>query len=197
MASNWIYYFGYGSLVNRDTRPAAEVAQTAQLWGWRRVWEHRATDPNRDQRCTSLSIEPLDARDDGCIHGVLVKIPLADLAQLDEREAGYERLTLSVEDFDVPDGFDGESISVYRSLPENRQLADAEHPVLQRYVDCVMAGYHRRFGDAGLQALIDTTRGWERTRLNDRERPFYPRSVIVDQVTRQMFDTYLEQTICR
>lgn len=191
MTSHWINYFGYGSLVNRETRPPDEVANTARLKGWRRVWEHRVTDPNRDKPCTSLSVEPLSAGEAGSIDGVIVSIPPERLAQLDEREAGYERLALPATLFDLPEGFIGEKVMVYRSLPENRALADAEHPILQSYIDCVMAGYLNRFEQPGLEALMNSTRGWDRTILNDRDDPFYPRWVAVDEARCALFDEYI------
>jgi len=193
MTSTRINYFGYGSLVNRDTRPASEVADTARLMGWRRVWEHRVIEPNREKLCTSLSVEPLEDTVAGGIDGVVVSIPVHELAQLDERESGYERLTLPADCFDLPDSFEGDEVMVYRSLPENRALADSEHPILQSYVDCVMAGYLRRFSETGLRALMDSTRGWDRSIFDDRVDPFYPRWVEVDDISCAMFDEYLDK----
>lgn len=210
MKTDWILYFGYGSLVNRETRPAQEIAYPARLKGWRRVWEHRVTHPNRDKRCTSLSIEsfdtgqfPASAAGPAAIDGVVVRLPLSDLHQLDEREAGYERLTLPISDFDLPqvltDQLLGEmhsqSVMVYRSLPHNRALADDDHPVLQSYIDCVMAGFLRCYGESGVQAMISSTRGWERAIFNDRDEPYYPRWVPVAQERQQYFDSCIERHV--
>lgn len=188
MANEWIYYFGYGSLVNRETRPVGEVANTAKLRGWRRVWEHRVTEPHRGQRCTSLSIEPLALLDEGSIDGVVVRLPVADLSYLDERELGYERLTLPTSNFDLPACVESDVVMVYRSLPYNRIASDSEYPVLQSYIDCVMAGYLQRFGGDGVELLVKSTRGWNGSILNDREHPYYPRAVDIDLLTQQLFD---------
>ncbi|MFK8075560.1 MAG: gamma-glutamylcyclotransferase family protein [Granulosicoccus sp.] len=187
MTSDWIYYFGYGSLVNRDTRPEGEFTESARLKGWQRVWEHRTADPERQQQCTSLSIEPIDTSDCAGIEGVVARIPVSALAELDKRESGYERLRLSAADFDLPASIQAESVFVYRSLPHNRHLANDQHPILQSYIDCVLAGYRTRFGDAGMRAMFDTTRGWNRPILNDRAAPYYPRWVsVAPEVTQQL-----------
>ncbi|NND92643.1 MAG: gamma-glutamylcyclotransferase [Granulosicoccus sp.] len=214
MNTDWILYFGYGSLVNRETRPSAEVAHPARLKGWQRVWEHRVTDPNRDRPCTSLSIEPVQPAA-GCatvtgherpgIDGVVVALEAHLLPQLDAREAGYERLSLPLSDFELPADlvldmqrhYAGDSIMVYRSLPVNRALATPDHPVLQSYIDCVMDGYLQRYGETGVQALIDSTRGWECAVCDDRAEPFYPRWVPVDSDRQRYFDLCVDEYLSR
>ena len=114
-----ITYFGYGSLVNRDTRPAGERAQSARLHGWRRVWGHRVTgssDASTGAResCCSLSVESTHAPGQ-YIDGVLVTIPVSDLPLLDQRETGYDRVKLPAADFSLPQGCDVEFIYVYVS----------------------------------------------------------------------------------
>ena len=181
MTSDWIYYFGYGSLVNRDTRPAGEFSEPATLKGWRRVWENRTADPDRDQQCTSLSIEALESSESGAIEGVVARMPAAQLALLDEREAGYDRLKLPAEQFELTDTVATDFIYVYQSEQPNRFLADEQHPILQSYIDCVLAGYLAQFGRLGMQRMVDTTRGWNRHIMNDRDAPHYPRAVHIDE----------------
>ncbi|MFK7853103.1 MAG: gamma-glutamylcyclotransferase family protein [Granulosicoccus sp.] len=193
MASDWISYFGYGSLVNRDTRPPHEEAEVARLRGWQRVWEHRTVGSSAHAGCTSLSIRPDTDSADASIEGVIVKLPRAQLAQLDEREAGYERLELPAAHFDLADHHQVDSVMVYRSLPENRRAADPEHPVLQSYIDCVLAGYHKRFAERGLSAFIASTVGWEGAIFNDRRAPRYPRSVSVAQDRQARYDAMIQQ----
>lgn len=187
MSSQWINYFGYGSLVNRDTRPEGEAATNVTLKGWGRVWNHRVTHTDRRKSCTSLSIEPAE----GAIDGVLVQIPISDLRVLDARENGYERMSLPATDFILPSDIHADTIYVYRSLQENRHLADVEHPVAQSYVDCVMAGYLKRFDDDGLRQFLKTTRGWNLPTLFDREKPTYPRSVRLSAEQYRYFESIL------
>lgn len=197
MNNDWILYFGYGSLVNRNTRPSQEIAHSARLKGWQRVWDHRVSDPNRNKLCTSLSIEPAPIV---AVEGVIVRLDRDKLPQLDERETGYDRLCLPASDFDLPEELlrqmssEGmaDTIMVYRSQFPNRALADAGYPVLQSYVDCVMAGYLHRFGEEGVNAMVSSTRGWELSMHNDRADPFYPRSVEVSTADQQYFDDCID-----
>lgn len=189
MANHPIYYFGYGSLVNRDTRPVGEAAWNARLTGWRRVWDHRV--PATDDRvgCTSLSIQPTDRAQDG-IDGVIVALERDDLPELDAREAGYERLELASSLFvlsaDCPPT---DTVHVYRSLCSTP--ADQQHPVLRSYVDCVLAGYQARYGSEGLNHFVSTTDGWPDTLRDDRAQPLYPRAVAIDEGQTTLFETRL------
>ncbi|MFT4730729.1 MAG: cation transport protein ChaC [Granulosicoccus sp.] len=195
MTSDWIYYFGYGSLVNRDTRPAGEFSEPAVLKGWRRVWENRTADPaRRSHRCTSLSIESLAYPADGSIKGVVARMPVSELAQLDEREAGYDRLKLPVEQFELTDLVETDFVYVYQSELPHRFLADEEHPILQSYIDCVLAGYLTQFGCSGMQDMIDSTRGWDRPVMDDRAAPHYPRAVDIDVSLQLSIDQLLAST---
>ena len=201
MTADDICYFGYGSLVNRETRPPEELAAPARLRGWQRVWGHRvAPRENRPPAC-SLSIEPnvpsgvlrepdASAGEPGelGIDGVLVRLPLEALPVLDRRESGYDRLTLPAVSFDLPEGLGIEEVHVYRSKAENRTAPSAAQPILQSYVDCVMAGYLRVFGEGGLDAFLLSTRGWEGAIEDDRAAPRYPRAVEVPGALRGRFD---------
>jgi cation transport protein ChaC len=194
MTSDWIYYFGYGSLVNRDTRPAGEFSESATLKGWRRVWGNRSADLKRSQNCTSLSIETLGHPSEGSIEGVIARMPVSELTQLDEREAGYNRLKLSVDEFELTDRVETDFVYVYQSELPRRFLADDEHPILQSYIDCVLAGYLTQFGRSGMQAMVDSTRGWSRPVMNDREAPHYPRAVDIDVDLQLSIDQLLAST---
>ena len=187
MNTDTIHYFGYGSLVNRDTRPSSESAWNARLGGWRRVWNHRVASSDAREGCTSLSVAA--DQGPGCsIDGVVVAMPRTELAGLDAREAGYERLALPSAAFT----FEGEApgpldtIHMYRSL--HPATANQSHPILRSYVDCVMAGYLSRFGEAGLRQFLSTTDGWEGTLLDDRSAPRYPRAVRLPADTIHQFD---------
>ena len=90
-------YFGYGSLINDQTRPPALKAQNAVLHGWRR--ELRVTGElslswGAKHNICALSVRP----DPTCsIDGVLVEEPLENLVSLDQREVRYQRLNVDVE----------------------------------------------------------------------------------------------------
>lgn len=131
------------------------------------------------------------------IDGVLVTLHRRDLPALDEREAGYDRHLLPISAFVAPDevldSVNGDGIYVYVSDNQHCFDADADHPVLQSYVDCVLAGFLDLFGERGLLAFMDTTRGWDRPIDNDRNNPRYPRAVNLSLQQQQQFDALLSK----
>ena len=183
-----IVYFGYGSLVNRATRPVEEGFAPARLRGWRRAWNHRIS-PRTDRGAScSLTVEPDAGAVDGGIDGVVVSLPLEALPALDAREGGYDRLTLPAGHFDLPEGLGVDEVHVYRSKVENRLPATDAQPILQSYVDCVLAGYLRVYGEGGLDAFMHSTHGWEGPIENDRVAPRYVRAVEVPGALLTRFD---------
>ena len=74
------FYFGYGSLVNRRTRAAEEVAIPATLHGWIRQWSHQARRPWQrpnahhavaEQSGHGVCAVSVEQRDHSAIDGVL------------------------------------------------------------------------------------------------------------------------------
>lgn len=180
--------------MNRDTRPDGEFFVLATLNGFHRVWGNRTADPERVQQCTSLSIETSAPERKGSIEGVIARMPASELPQLDQRESGYDRLKLPISDFNLSESIETDFVYVYQSEMQRRYLANAEHPILQSYIDCVLAGYLQQFGLAGMQAMIDTTRGWDRPVMNDRAVPRYPRAVDVGEELQSSIDELLACT---
>ena len=76
-------FFGYGSLVNRDTHTYA-AADRARLEGWRRKWVY-----TQARGLAFLSVVPDAAT---AIDGLIAEVPNADWAALDAREHGYARI---------------------------------------------------------------------------------------------------------
>ena len=159
------YFFGYGSLVNRDTHDFKE-AHTAQLSGWRRVWRHTSL-----RKVAYLTVIPDET---SRIDGLIAAVPGQDWAALDARERAYDRVAAAHQVTHAlthsPD------IAVY-AIPEGRHDVPTEtHPALLSYIDVVVQGYLREFGEDGARRFFDTTDGWQHTPvLDDRSDPVYPR----------------------
>ncbi len=77
------FFFGYGSLVNRQTHDYLH-ATTASVTGWRRAWRH--TPPLRDVSFLTVVPAPEDYVD-----GLIAAVPGANWAALDRRERAYDR----------------------------------------------------------------------------------------------------------
>jgi len=175
-----VFFFGYGSLVNRDTHSYSR-AHTAQLPGWRRAWRHTARRP-----VAFLTAEPDSA---STIEGLIAAVPGADWAALDLREAAYTRLPVcdTVEHTLIP----RPPVSVYAIPTGADQPPVAAHPVLLSYLDVVVQGYLREFGPSGVVRFFDTTTGWDAPILDDRTAPLYPRHQRLTASERALTDDHL------
>lgn len=174
------FFFGYGSLVNTATHDFRNI-HAAKARGWRRAWRHTALRP-----VSFLTVVP-DALT--TIAGVIAAVPGADWAALDERERAYDRVpaagVIEHEAGDLPD------IAIY-AIPADRHGPPTEaNPILMSYLECVLQGYLRRYGPAGVQAFIATTDGWSAPILDDRDTPRYPRHQVQDPAERALFGDLL------
>ncbi len=177
------FFFGYGSLVNRNTHDYAEI-HTARVLGWQRVWRHTSL-----RAVAFLSVTPAPGK---FIDGVIATVPDGNWQELDRREHAYDRLPLTAEDIrhDHPGPI---SVYMYRTRPQCDAPPDTRHPILQSYLDTVLLGYLDVFGAAGITHFIETTAGWEAPILQDRNSPIYPRAERPDARTRQRFDDVLDR----
>jgi len=79
-------------------------------------------------------------------------------------------------------------IAVYAIAGETPHSAG---PVLLSYLDVVVQGYLREFGEAGVRGFFDTTRGWDAPLLDDRAAPLYPRHRRLSDDERALTDAHL------
>lgn len=158
------YFFGYGSLVNRATHDFPGPRR-ARLSGWRRMWRHTDLRP-----VAFLTAVPAPETE---IDGMIAHVPRNDWAALDQREWAYDRVQVTPA---VTHPLTAElEIAVY-SVPEGRHGAPTDRfPILLSYVDVVVQGYLREYGEDGADRFFATTDGWEAPILNDRSAPRYPR----------------------
>ena len=165
-------FFGYGSLVNRATQDYPVVGR-ATLHGWRRVWRSTSL-----REMAYLSVRP----DTSCdIHGLMADVPDGDWGALDIRETGYDR---------QPATTSLGAAQVYE-VPE-RNFVGAEWGILLSYLDVVVQGYLREFGEEGVAQFFATTDGWTHIH-NDRENPIYPRSQVLTKDETALVDHWLSK----
>ena len=173
------FFFGYGSLVNRATHAHAE-AYPAVAHGWRRAWRRTPLRPVAfltAVRCEASAIE-----------GLLAAVPGADWAALDEREAAYARVPLAK----VTHALDRPLEAAIYAIPEERHEAPTPaSPILLSYLDVVVQGHLREFGETGVSRFAETTGGWDAPVLNDRAAPRYPRSLTLDASETAVVDRLL------
>lgn len=179
------YFFGYGSLVNRNTHTYPD-ARPAQLCGWRRVWVRTA---RRD--VVFLSVEPdIDTN----IDGLIAAVPGADWQALDAREFGYNRIpsgTAVVHDISPrPD-------MAHYSIAPQHQHTGGDHAILLSYLDVVVQGFYREYGLDGVTRFFDTTHGWETPVVNDRAAPRYPRHQTLTRQETALVDDNLARLVAQ
>ncbi|SHG80897.1 ChaC-like protein [Marivita hallyeonensis] len=174
------HFFGYGSLVNRNTHDFTPI-HLSHITGWRRVW-HRA--PIRPAAFLSVVPDP-----DAQIDGVIAPVPNDDWQALDAREYAYDRVPVTEAVTHTATAV--RDISIYAIPPSNAAPPDEEHPILLSYIDAVLQGYLREFGEDGAMRFITTTEGWSTPVKDDREAPIYPRAQRLTQVERTFVDDML------
>jgi len=158
------YFFGYGSLVNRQTH-AYPDAHPAQLNGWHRAWVRCA---GRDT--VFLSVVPDTTT---TIDGLIAAVPQNNWAALDARESGYTRIGSGDA---VAHPLTLQPSVAHYQVPEDTHVDTGDHVILLSYLDVVLQGFLREFGEVGVTRFFETTAGWETPVLNDRAAPQYPRA---------------------
>ncbi|MEM6658863.1 MAG: gamma-glutamylcyclotransferase family protein [Pseudomonadota bacterium] len=158
------YFFGYGSLVNLATHDFPDP-RPAHLTGWRRTWRHT------DLRPVAFLTAVPDAESQ--IEGMIAHVPGNDWAALDQREWAYDRIAAT--DAVTHSSTKGIEVAVY-AVPHGRHAEPThKHPLLLSYIDVVIQGYLRAFGEDGADRFFATTDGWDAPVLNDRGEPRYAR----------------------
>lgn len=175
------FFFGYGSLVNRATHDFPRVAR-ARVHGWARVWKR-----TRLRHVAFLTAVESPGTE---IEGLIAAVPGADWAALDEREYAYHRLPVARIEHEHGALDD---IQIYRTRPEHDTDATHDHPILLSYLDTVIQGYLREFGEAGALRFVETTGGWDTHVLDDRAAPIYPRAQMLTRHERGFVDDILSE----
>ena len=172
-------FFGYGSLVNRDTHSYQEAAR-AQLNGWRRKWVYTQ---ERGLAFLSVIADPSTT-----IDGLIAEVPGADWAALDAREYGYARIPsgTAVQHPRAP-----QTLISHYSVPPETWVSGQTNHILLSYLDVVVQGYLREFGAGGVADFFATTDGWDTHVLNDRAAPKYPRAQILSAQETALVDQHL------
>ena len=192
------FIFGYGSLINSASRNAtagepvqAIPARVSARFGYVRAWNMQSSSG-----FTALGLRRAAPGESGStINGVLYPVEGEDIATYDEREQGYARVEAPRDEI--------EAVS-WERLPETGRIwvyvpvgpdgrpgvalppPDAEHPLLQSYIDVFVEGA-LEYGEDFAREALETTDGWSDYWLNDRElarRPWVknPQAAEVDKM---------------
>ncbi|MCV6596782.1 MAG: gamma-glutamylcyclotransferase [Mangrovicoccus sp.] len=172
------YVFGYGSLVNPRFH-TGRAMHGARLSGWQREW-----------RQTSLREVPFLSvrRAEGAVlTGMIAEVPHDHWPGLDEREYAYDRHPAKPEaagHSTPPD------TQIYAVKPHHHD-DEAKGPILLSYLDVVVQGYLRVFGQQGVSEFFDSTEGWDRALRDDRAAPIYSRYEALPAREQDLVDRHL------
>ena len=189
------FIFGYGSLINSASRSAtvgepvpAIPARVSAKFGYVRAWNAQSASG-----FTALGLRKAGLGEAGStINGVIYPVEGGDIAKYDEREQGYARVEVPRDEI--------EAVS-WERLPETGRVwvyapagadgrpgaePDAEHPLLESYIDVFVEGA-LEYGEDFAHEALETTEGWSDYWLNDRElarRPWVknPEAAEVDKL---------------
>ena len=175
--------------MNEQTRSAHTLATPTWITGWIRQWKHCADTPFG--KICALTVA---RRENSTIHGVLIQDETDKIAEVDRREIGYRREGVEIQDERVKSSIIGMDTFIYVSTQEYNRWGNAEFPIYQSYLDCVLAGYLKLWGRDGAANFIATTEGWYVPILNDRSSPKYPRAVQLSEIDRCVIDELLKES---
>jgi hypothetical protein len=184
------FIVGYGSLINSASRNSTATAPIAAIpirvlaaFGYIRTWNERGALTH----WTALGLrKPKPGEGAETINGVLYPVDAADLAKFDGRERSYVRVAVPKSQIEAvgwqPLPQSGHFwIYVPRVVAQGAPGAagngfmapDADYPIVESYVDVVVEG-GLEYGPDFAHEIIETTDGWNRFWLDDRETPHRP-----------------------
>lgn len=182
-----IAYFGYGSLVNRLTHRTNIIHyERAGLAGFSRSWQER---PDKADHPIALLTGAPDEHASGMLDGLLVFDHAANLAALDERESGYDRLEITSDQLALHDGgFELPACDLYVYSARTPANPDQPHYILQSYLDAVLQGYLHQYSRSGAAAFVERTKRFDTPVFTDRNTPLYPRAVMLSGEEQVLID---------
>lgn len=160
------YIFGYGSLMNSASRQLTgqtSQATPATAHGFKRYWG-KVDD--------SYILSPLVVnKGQGQVNGVLLEVSDRGLLEFDVRERGYHRVVIEPDQLDAPLSLNS-SDQVWVYIKDNPQPPCALSPIMQTYVDTVLAGC-LEISQHFAEQFVQHTVGWHFPLENDRHQPKY------------------------
>jgi gamma-glutamylcyclotransferase (GGCT)/AIG2-like uncharacterized protein YtfP len=186
------YIFGYGSLIDSQTRvatsPSALYATPVNVIGIQRGWFGRLDDVG------PTYLAALPDPNSNC-NGVIFKVSVQELEAVDEYESGYERKRIEPQNVITLD--DLETVSkgdIWFYTCAVKRFATPKSPILQSYVDTCLNGcfeIEANFPKAKeakfAEQFLKTSSDWSKYWVNDRPQPDqHPNSSKIDELIRKL-----------
>lgn len=184
------YIFGYGSLVQRQSRmgtsAGAEFAYPVIVRGVSRGWFDQTGGPSWNPTYLGAVLEK-----DSVCNGVIFPVASAEFAAYGEREVGYQLTKIDPSQITMLDGS--------QTVPEadiwfygntEKRFPSSEHPIVQSYVDVCLDGcleieamYPLARQANFAEQFVKITSNWQPPWINDRIYPWRP-SVCVPRASQ-------------
>lgn len=177
------YIFGYGSLINAESRTRtghSGEATPVTVTGIQRVWNLVA--PQYGLAAVGAVFKP-----NAKCNGVIVEVEESELPKFDAREEGYNRIRL--DNSGITPTSEG---IVWTYVADAPGRPSEECPIVQSYIDVIITAC-MEYGDDFVKEFIQTTYGWDSPWLDDRLNPRYPRPLAKTLSTK--IDNYLKLLI--
>ena len=176
------FVFGYGSLICSHSRAitspeqSSKVAMPVIVRGLERVWSKRT---NRGM--TAMGVRFADGE---TCNGVLLPVSADELKLFDQREMGYDRHLVSLENVDLFEAVreeakadpelekrlleakatSSDNVKVWVYVQREHKPPTPEHPIVQTYVDTILRGC-LSVSHEFAQQFIEDTKGWDPAEL--------------------------------
>ncbi len=190
------YIFGYGSLIQIESRtrtvPRAFAASPAIVKGISRGWYYQAYSPSWNPTYLGAVVD-----ENASTNGVVYPVSDDELIATDARESDYRRTPFPRSAITILDGSPAPPPGEYFFYAsKSKKTANAEHPIVQSYVDICMDGcleieaMYPLARDAHFaRRFVETCTEWKTPWINDRifpYRPFIymPRALEIDKILR-------------
>lgn len=205
MAQPYAYIFGYGSLIETQSRAStvasALYAQPALVRGVQRGWFDRVMDTT-NYTCTFLGA--VATSPNILCNGVIYPVSKQDFDAYVARESGYKPTEIKPDALIMLDGTTkldpSPTNGIWYFANTERHVADQLFPIVQTYVDVCLTGclqieatyplarriadfQNLSFAEVFIASTIDWSVFWENDRLIPR-RPFVyqPKAYAIDQL---------------
>ena len=165
------YIFGYGSLINSNSRRITGIAGDSlavRVQGLERTWVGwKGTDMR------AVAARPMA---DACCNGVLFEVPESELDKFDARETHYVRTLLDLAQVEYLPGYAalGKNTHAWVYLYNHQGDGLSNAPIVQSYLDVILLGC-QEITPTFAQEFIQLTLNWVLWH-DDRHQPTYPRA---------------------
>lgn len=165
------YIFGYGSLINDESRSKTGTTGGAfpvRVKGLKRGWYLPI------EEFDLVAVAAVENEKSNC-NGVIFEFDKDELLKFDEREKHYKRVKLNLESLKFLDQKKNIEGNIWTYMIDAPQSIPEEFSIATSYLDVILKGCIG-YGKEFTKEFVLTTDNWKIPILNDRNNPKYIRN---------------------